>query len=139
MIDAGMRKILITGVALLALVGSAHANDSMPDALVGHWEENPTGEVVDGFERIEQNVFRYTKNPGFTSYMGYDIEKDKYEIYDYACKVLHVEKQMDTVYTVQSYCKLIGNPDDQLDDSYTDTSEFELLKNGRILVTPVGS
>jgi hypothetical protein len=126
-------KVLLAGVTVLSLVGSARA-DVMPDELIGHWKENPIDD-----EHIEQNVFLHTTQSNFNSYDGYDIWKDKYEIYDYTCKVLHVEKQMTTVYTVQSFCKLIGNPDDQLDDSYTDMSEFELLKNGKVLVTPVGS
>lgn len=131
-----MRKILIAGVTVLAFVGSAHAQDVMPDSLLGHWKENPIDEI-----HIEQNVFLYTgERVGNRSYDGYDIWKDKYEIYDFTCKVLHVEKQMDTVYTVQSYCKLIGDESGTLEnEAYTDTSEFELLKNGKVLVTPVGS
>jgi hypothetical protein len=173
-----MKRLLLTGVALLALASLAHADelcdnpmceamhsqeimkqlcedgdkdacanvklgpdsakhaDVLPDSLLGHWKENPIDD-----EHIEQNVFLHTdESVGHGSYYGYDIWKDKYEIYDYTCKILHVEKQMDTVYTVQSYCTLIADENSELkDEAYTDTSEFELLKNGKLLITPVGS
>jgi hypothetical protein len=136
-----MKKILLAGVMLLAL-GSAASADVMPDALQGHWTFVPVGKFPNGTVKIDpDNIYMRSSDPDFTPYSGYDIGKDKYSIMDFDCIVLKVEKLADTLYTVQADCKLGGDNggDPSLDNEYTATNEFELLKSGKLLVNPVGS
>jgi hypothetical protein len=67
----------------------------------------------------------------------FHVDKDWYAGVDDRCEILKVEKQAENLYTVQARCSYDGN-DDSI-PSRIDTDEFELLGNGKLLITPVGS
>jgi hypothetical protein len=100
---------------------SAHA-DELPDAMLGYWGLAADDET-EGLVRED--------------YDGADItiEKDTYSGEDYSCVILHVEKLAANLYTVQSSCTMVESED----PPEFHTKEFELLKSGRLLITPVGS
>ena len=67
----------------------------------------------------------------------FHVDKDWYAGVDDRCEILKVEKQAENLYTVQARCAYDGN-DDSI-PSRIDTDEFELLGNGKLLITPVDS
>jgi len=113
-----MRVTVLVGILLL-LAAPAHAADILPDAMMGSWG-------------MGGQMERAGPDSG-----DFHVDKDWYAGVDDRCEILKVEKQAENLYTVQARCSYDGN-DDSI-PSRIDTDEFELLGNGKLLITPVGS
>ena len=109
-----MRVTVLAGILLL-LAAPACAADSLPDAMMGDWGMGDETGLSGDFH----------------------VDKDWYAGVDDRCEILKVEKQAENLYTVQARCAYDGN-DDSI-PSRIDTDEFELLGNGKLLITPVSS
>jgi hypothetical protein len=115
-----MRVAVLAGILLL-LAAPAYA-DELPDAMMGDWG---MGDETGQMERAGPDSG------------DFHVDKDWYAGVDDRCEILKVEKQAENLYTVQARCAYDGN-DDSI-PSRIDTDEFELLGNGKLLITPVSS
>lgn len=120
-----MKGLLLAGCALLMLTGYSRA-DELPASILGNWSlpSNPN----------EEAFTRYTEDDNGGDLI---IEKDKMFGVDTDCVILGVKKLAETRYTVQTRCEMSEGSTDRSPTISTD--EFELLKSGKLLISPTGS
>jgi hypothetical protein len=108
-----LKKIIRGALVSVLLVLSAPAiADTMPDAMLGYWNflssNDGTGARVN---EGEEDLY---------------VKKDKYYGVDDECTIMHVDKLRENLYKVQANCI----------DNFETINQFELLKNGHLLITP---
>lgn len=90
----------------------------MPEAMLGDWSIARQDGVL---ERAKEGHF--------------SIDKHMYAVVDEECEVIKVEKQSETLYTVEASCKDAGS---DLKPEIM-TNNFELIGKDQLLITPFGS